>query len=92
MKFDNATFIIISYRKLLNMCERPAMDAPIDKLLAQFEKDLSEIVGDDLARDLVQYGRTPSVVEAKMLIADVVETLSKDEKYAIIGLIEENCE
>ena len=53
MKFDNATFIIIPYRKYPNMCEHPDMDVSIDNLLAQLENDLSEIIGEDLARDLV---------------------------------------
>jgi|GEM_PF-5533302 len=58
-----------------------------NKLLSQFETELSEIVGDDLARDLIQYGRSPSVLEAQMLMADGVDTLSDDKKDAILGLI-----
>ena len=67
------------------------MDTSIDKLLAQFESDLSEIIGKDLAYELVQYGRSPSVVKAKSLIAEGIETLSDVKKYAILGLIEEHC-
>ncbi len=59
----------------------------VDKMLSQFETDLTEIVGEDLARDLIQYGRSPSVLEAQMLMADGVESLTDDTKAAILSLI-----
>ena len=58
-----------------------------DRKLALFESELSEIVGKDLARDLVQYGRAPSVLEAQMLMADGVDELSDEMKSKILRLI-----
>ncbi|MDA0656002.1 MAG: hypothetical protein O2912_06310 [Proteobacteria bacterium] len=59
----------------------------IDKKLTEFEAELEKIIGEDLARDLIQYGRAPSVLEAQMLMADGVEALSEDDKDAILNLI-----
>lgn len=58
-----------------------------DRKLALFESELSEIVSKDLARDLVQYGRAPSVLEAQMLMADGVDELSDEMKSKILRLI-----
>lgn len=63
------------------------MSPDTDQRLALFETELSEIVGEDLARDLIQYGRAPSVLEAQMLMADGVEELSDDMKSKILTLI-----
>ena len=63
-----------------------AMVNVTDKKLTEFESELEKIVGEDLARDLVQYGRAPSVLEAQMLMGDGIETLSEDDKNAILSL------
>jgi hypothetical protein len=63
------------------------MAGNVDKQLADFEADLSAIVGEDLARDLVQYGRSPNVLEAQMLMSDGVEDLDDDKKSEILRLI-----
>ncbi|HAA93762.1 MAG TPA: hypothetical protein DCS82_05825 [Rhodospirillaceae bacterium] len=66
------------------------MSPTTDQRLALFETELSQIVGEDLARDLIQYGRAPSVLEAQMLMADGVEELSEDMKNKILLLIEKH--
>ena len=66
------------------------MSPTTDQRLALFETELSQIGGEDLARDLIQYGPAPSVLEAQMLMADGVEELSEDMKNKILLLIEKH--
>lgn len=57
------------------------------KQLKAFEAQLARIVGADLARDLVMFGRAPTPLEAELLKSDGVTDLTPDQRNAILALI-----
>ncbi|MGE4219633.1 MAG: hypothetical protein AB7G39_09325 [Alphaproteobacteria bacterium] len=57
------------------------------KQLKDFETKLAQIVGSDLARDLVMFGRAPTPLEAELLKSDGVTELTPDQREAVLNLI-----
>jgi len=57
--------------------------------LSEFETRLAEIVGPDLARDLLQYARNPCPLEARLLREDGVNGVTPEQRTGTIELIHE---
>ncbi len=56
--------------------------------LRQFEAELGEIVGTDLAHTLVLYARNPTPLEAEFLRNDGFTNLGKEQRAAVLALID----
>lgn len=59
-----------------------------DSQLGQFEQELSAIVGDALARELVVYAHRPNPLEKELLRNDGLMELSDDQRSAVLNLID----
>ncbi len=59
------------------------------KQLNEFEQRLAEILGSELARNLIQYARASSPLEAQLLQGDGVEQISSVQRYGAMALIAE---
>ena len=57
------------------------------KQLKNFETQLAQIVGAELARDLVMFGRAPTPLEAELLKSDGVTELTPEQRDAVLTLI-----
>ena len=53
-----------------------------------FSDDLTAIVGEDLARLIINYAQRPSQLEAVFLKTDEFASLEKETKNAVIDLLE----
>ena len=56
-------------------------------ILKRFEIELEAIVGADMARTLVQFGRSQNPLEAEFLRSDGFATLDEAQRAAVLELI-----
>src|SRR3546814_17638521 len=63
-----------------------------DSRLGQFEQELSAIIGDALARELVVYAHRPNPLEKELLRNDGLTALSDDQRSAVLNLIDRRSE
>lgn len=64
------------------------MDEKTRKALKIFSDDLTAIVGEDLARSIINYAQRPTELEAVFLKTDGFAGLAEDKKDAVIDLLE----
>jgi len=64
------------------------MDDATRKVLKSFSDDLTAIVGEDLARSIINYAQRTSELEAVILNTDGFASLEEETKNAVIDLLE----
>ena len=64
------------------------MDEKTVKELKTFTDDLIQIVGEDLARSIINYAQRPNELEAVFLKTDGFAGLAKEQRDAVIDLLE----
>ena len=64
------------------------MDEKTQKTLKQFSDDLTAIVGEDLARSIVNFAQRPSELEAVFLKTDGLAGLEEEKRHAVLDLLE----
>ncbi len=64
------------------------MDDKTRKALKRFSDDLTVIVGEDLARSIINYAQRPNELEAVFLKTDGFAGLEEEKKDAVIDLLE----
>ena len=64
------------------------MDEKTVKGLKTFTNDLIQIVGEDLARSIINYAQRPNELEAVFLKTDGFAGLAEEQRDAVIDLLE----
>ncbi len=64
------------------------MDDETIKALNKFSEDLQEIVGEDLARSIINYAQRPNELEAEFLRSDGFAVLEEPQRNAVIDLLD----
>lgn len=64
------------------------MDDETIKGLKRFSEDLREIVGEDLARSIINYAQRPNELEAEFLRSDGFAGLEESQRNAVIDLLD----
>ena len=64
------------------------MDDKTRKALKRFSDDLTVIVGEDLARSIINYAQRPNELEAVFLKTDGFAGLEEEKKDEVIDLLE----
>lgn len=64
------------------------MDDKTVKALKSFSEDLRSIVGEDLARSIINYAQRPNELEAEFLRTDGFAALEEEQRNAVIDLLD----
>lgn len=64
------------------------MDEKTVKALKVFSEDLTAIVGEELARSIINYAQRPNELEAVFLKNDGFAGLEEKQRHAVIDLLE----